>query len=96
MVEPLEQVIDGLKEQLRTRHILRLQKGECQVETGFVWSDLLTSLERAADHSSNIAGCVIDADQHRLDLHQTLRAVRQESEDFRQAYRAYVEKYALS
>ena len=95
-VEALEQVIDGLKEQLRTRHILRLQKGECQVETGFVWSDLLTSLERAADHSSNIAGCVIDADQHRLDLHQTLRAVRQESEDFRQAYRAYVEKYALS
>ncbi|MDO4373022.1 MAG: Na/Pi cotransporter family protein [Clostridia bacterium] len=95
-VEPLKEVIDGLKEQLRTRHILRLQKGECQVETGFVWSDLLTSLERAADHSSNIAGCVIDADQHRLDLHQTLRAVRQESEDFRQAYRAYVEKYALS
>ena len=95
-VEPLKEVVDGLKEQLRTRHILRLQKGECQVETGFVWSDLLTSLERAADHSSNIAGCVIDADQHRLDLHQTLRAVRQESEDFRQAYRAYVEKYALS
>ena len=95
-VEPLKEVIDGLKEQLRTRHILRLQKGECQVETGFVWSDLLTSLERAADHSSNIAGCVIDADQHRLDLHQTLRAVRQESEDFRQVYRAYVEKYALS
>ena len=95
-VEPLKEVIGGLKEQLRTRHILRLQKGECQVETGFVWSDLLTSLERAADHSSNIAGCVIDADQHRLDLHQTLRAVRQESEDFRQAYRAYVEKYALS
>ena len=60
MVEPLEQVIDQLKEQLRTRHILRVQKGDCSIDAGFAWSDLLTNLERTADHCSNIAGCVID------------------------------------
>lgn len=94
-VEPLRQVIDDRKEQLRTHHILRLQKGECGVETGFVWSDLLTSLERVAGHCSNIAGCIIDARQHRLDLHQTLRSASAESPAFREDYRRFAEKYIL-
>ena len=55
LVEPLEQVIDTLKEQMRTRHILRMQQGHCSIEAGFVWSDLLTNLERTSDHCSNIA-----------------------------------------
>ena len=59
-VEPLEEVIDGLKEQMRTRHILRLQQRECSIDAGFVWSDLLTNLERCADHCSNIAGCILE------------------------------------
>lgn len=59
-VEPLEQVVDDLKNELRTRHILRMKKGECSIEAGFVWSDLLTDLERASDHCSNIALCVLD------------------------------------
>ena len=54
-VEPLKQVIVALKEQMRTRHILRMQQGHCSIEAGFVWSDLLTDLERTADHCSNIA-----------------------------------------
>ena len=59
-VEPLEQVVDDLKDELRTRHILRMKKGECSIEAGFVWSDLLTNLERASDHCSNVALCVLD------------------------------------
>ena len=59
-VEPLEQVIDQLKESMRTRHIRRLQQGGCSIELGFILSDLLTGLERTSDHCSNIAGCVID------------------------------------
>jgi phosphate:Na+ symporter len=59
-VEPLEYVIDQLKEQLRTHHILRLQQGECTMEAGFVWSDLLTSLERVSNHCTNIARCVME------------------------------------
>ncbi len=94
-VEPLEQVIDGLKEQLRTRHILRMQQGSCSIEAGFVWSDLLTNLERTSDHCSNIAGCIIDTDSHNLNLHETLREARTEDEDFRSQFRSYAKKYAL-
>ena len=95
MVEPLEQVIDHLKEQLRTRHILRLQKGACTIDAGFAWFDLLTNLERTADHCSNIAGCVIDAARDSLNLHQSLRDVRDNSEEFQRQYQAYRHKYAL-
>lgn len=67
--EPLEQIVDELKETLRTRHILRLQKGDCSVDAGFVWSDLLTNLERVADHCSNISGCVLDTVGHTMNIH---------------------------
>lgn len=63
-VKALEQVIDELKERCRTSHIHRLQKGRCSVEAGFVWSDILTDLERAADHCDNIARSVLCDPQH--------------------------------
>ena len=94
-VEPLEQVVDTLKEQLRNRHILRLQKGECTIELGFVWSDLLTSLERVADHCSNIAGCVIEMSHDSLDVHEYLDNVKAGGPGFLRAYEAYAQKYAL-
>ena len=94
-VEPLEEVIDKLKEQMRTRHILRMQRGACSIEAGFVWSDLLTDLERISDHCSNIAGCVLDAAQHNLNLHETLRTVRREDADFRTRLAADAETYRL-
>lgn len=94
-VEPLEQVIDDLKEQMRTRHILRLQQGQCSIETGFVWCDLLTDLERTSDHCSNIAGCVIDAAQHDLNLHETLRSVRHSDGTYRRRLDACAEVYRL-
>ena len=94
-VEPLEQVIDRLKERLRTRHILRLQKGGCTIDAGFAWLDMLTDLERTADHCSNIAGCVIDAARDNLNLHQSLREFRDGSEEFQERYRDYTRKYTL-
>jgi len=94
-VEPLEQVIDALKEKMRTRHILRMQQGQCSIEAGFVWSDLLTDLERTSDHCSNIAGCVIDAAQHNLNLHETLHAIRHSDENFQRRFRSYLEAYSL-
>lgn len=95
LVEPLEQVIDQLKEQLRTRHILRLQQGVCTIGTGFAWSDLLTDLERTADHCSNIAGSVIDAAGGGMDLHRSLRELRSDGAEFSARFRRYGEKYAL-
>lgn len=94
-VEPLEQVIDQLKEQLRTRHILRLQKGDCTIDAGFTWLDLLTNLERTADHCSNIAGCVIDTAHDTMNLHQSLRETRNSSMAFQEQYREYSRKYTL-
>ncbi len=94
-VEPLEQVVDTLKEQLRNRHILRLQRGECTIELGFVWSDLLTDLERVADHCSNIGGCVIEMSHGSLDVHEYLDYIKGGSIAFQRAYNAYARKYAL-
>ena len=94
MVEPLEGVIDDLKEKLRGAHILRMQQGKCSIEAGFVWSDLLTNLERVSDHCSNVAGCLLDmADA--LALHEVLRAARTENSDYDARLAAYAEKYAI-
>ena len=95
-VEPLEQVIDSLKEQLRTRHIIRMQEGLCSIEVGFVWSDMLTNLERVSDHCSNIAGCVIDTAQHNLNTHELLRATKKGNSDYDRRYAEYAEKYAIA
>ncbi|MBR4872786.1 MAG: Na/Pi cotransporter family protein [Clostridia bacterium] len=96
MVEPLEEVIDDLKEKLRANHITRLQQGACTIEAGFVWADLLTDLERAADHCSNIAACVIDLAHRNMNLHETLRATRESDKEFEEMYHAYAERFALS
>ena len=94
-VEPLEQVIDDLKEKMRVHHILRLQQGSCSIETGFIWSDLLTALERVGDHCSNIAGSVVDAYHHDMNTHEALRSARVENERFGEQYTAYAAKYSL-
>ena len=93
--EPLEQIVDEMKEMLRTRHILRLQKGECSVDAGFVWSDLLTNLERVADHCSNISGCVLDTVVHTMNIHQNQRLLRNNEEDYRQELQKLRAKYKV-
>ena len=90
-VEPLEQIIDNLRELLRTNHIKRLQKGECSIEGGFVWADLLTNLERTSDHCSNIAACVLDAAD--MELHRSVREMKSDSLDYKQKYEMYAAKY---
>ena len=94
-VEPLEEVIDGLKEQMRTRHILRMQQGACSIEAGFVWSDLLTSLERVSDHCSNIAGAVIDLTSQDIANLDVLRSAKVDYSHFGELFTAYTAKYTL-
>ena len=95
-VEPLEEVIDDLKEKMRTHHILRLQQGLCSIETGFIWSDLLNALERTSDHCSNIAGCIIDLHNHNMNTHEAIRSAKIDYSAFGQLYTAYAEKYRLA
>lgn len=94
-IEPLEQVIDDLKEAMRNAHVLCLKKGVCSIETGFIWLDLLTSLERAADHCSNIAICIVDAAVNSMNLHHSLSVMKEESSYYKTQYAFYSEKYAL-
>ncbi len=91
--EPLEQVINKLKEELRTRHFIRLQNRECSVAAGFIWSDLLTNLERVSDHCSNISGCVLDTAGRNMNMHENQRSIRDSKEDFEQRYHMYLVKY---
>jgi phosphate:Na+ symporter len=94
-VEPLEQVIDDLKDKLRSNHIVRMQAGNCSIEVGFIWSDLLTNLERVSDHCSNIAGCVIEMSHDSLALHEYLKEVKTERPDYKRMYKEYSEKYSV-
>lgn len=95
-VEPLEQVIDGLKSMLRDRHIVRLADGECTVEAGFIWGDLLTNLERTSDHCSNIATCLIDATHHNMNAHEYKQSLIDNNPKFDEKFKLYGEKYQLS
>ncbi|WP_273401100.1 Na/Pi cotransporter family protein [Traorella massiliensis] len=94
MVEPLMQAIDTLKEELRTRHIQRLQREECSIEAGFVWTDVLTNLERISRHCSSIARNVIDISLEDINLHEYLRNMRNNNETFKENYLLYLNKYS--
>ncbi len=97
LVEPLEEVIDNLKKEMRRRHTQRLQKNECTIELGFVYSDIVVNLERVADHCSNIAACLLEIDQERLGMHEYLENLKDGSvDDFNNNYQLFSMKYALS
>ena len=96
LVEPLEQVVDYLRDQIKLRHTIRLQKSLCSIELGFILSDILTNLERVSDHCSNVAGCMIEMARHEtLDIHNYLHGVREEGEEYKAKYAEYMDKYAL-
>ncbi len=89
-VEPLEEVIDRLKENYRSSHIKRLQRGECTIEAGFVWSDILTNLERTSDHCANIAQSILDGEHHMLHTHVSGHA---NQEIYNMHYDIFVKEY---
>ena len=96
LVEPLEQTIDILVEQIKLHHILRLQKSECTIDHGFVLSDILTNLERTADHCSNIAACITEISENAsFDMHKYLDDIRNDTDEFKSNFKLYKNKYSL-
>ena len=95
-VEPLEQVIDSLKVELKNRHVRRLQEGKCTIELGFVLSDILNNYERISDHCSNIAVCMIQIKDSAMDTHGYLNEVKTSGEPrFTGYYNRFTDKYTL-
>ena len=94
-VEPLEQVIDDLKTLLRNSHIARLKQGACTVETGFIWSDLITSFERVSDHCSNVAVGIIDVSEHTMNAHEVIKNLKEANADYSDKYKEYSSKYSV-
>ena len=93
-VEPLEETVDRLIEEIRVRHIQRLQKGECTIRLGFVLNDLLTNFERVSDHCSNIAVSIIEEHNGEADRHAYLHSVKAGG-DFSADLDRDLEKYRL-
>lgn len=95
-VEPLEEVVDTLRTEMKTRHIQRLQDKKCTIEHGFIFTDLLTDLERVSDHCSNIAVSLIQLSDNSLDNHQYLNTLKSgDNEDFFNQYKELSMKYLL-
>lgn len=95
-VEPLEEVIDNLNVILKANHVSRLQRGECTTLLGFVFTDLITSFERIADHCSNIAISIIQSKKNAYDAHIYLDKLRaSDDREFRELYAEYQKKYAI-
>ena len=95
-VEPLEQVVDDLRDAIKLKHIRRLQEGRCTIELGFVLNDLLTDLERVSDHCSNIAGLVIEMTHSEMDIHKYLKKIKKSPDsEFSKLYEAYTNEYKI-
>lgn len=95
-VEPLEQVIDGLRDTLKSNHINRLQRGECTMQIGFVFSDILTDYERVSDHCSNIAAYTLQGETLKLDNHKYLNRIKSQNNGaFKSDFERYEEKYSI-
>ena len=95
-VEPLEEIIDGLCDEMKSHHVERLQQGLCTLNQGLVFNDLLTNYERVADHCSNIAVAVIEVESDSFDTHEYLNSVKAVKDaSFARFYDEYKQKYSI-
>lgn len=95
-IEPLEQVINNLKAQLRAKHAKRMSDGECSIENGMLFFDIINSFERIADHCSNLAVCIIELSQGSYKTHSYLKGVKtSDNKYFMESFEEYLNKYAV-
>lgn len=93
-IEPLEEVVDDLSDELKRRHVIRLKEGRCTIEMGFVLTDMTTSLERIADHCSNIGVSILESSEENMGRHAYSHSMkREDTEEFQERYEHYRELY---
>lgn len=93
-VEPLEEVVDNMIVELKNRHIDRLQAGECTVQLGYIFQDILVNLERISDHCSNIAGSLIEIDE-KASIHEYWVTTKESDQEFRRLFAQYTDEYYI-
>ena len=96
-VEPLEEIIDEIRDAIKLNHVIRLQKSECTIEHGFVLSDILNNFERVSDHCSNIAGCIaeLSVSDDNFEMHKYISSVKNDGENFEKMVSEYRAKYSV-
>ncbi len=95
-VEPLEELIDNLCDEMKLHHIDRLQSGECTLNHGFAFNDLLTNCERVSDHCSNIAVAMIELESDSFDTHEYITSVMaMHSHSFDEYYAEYSKEFQI-
>ena len=94
-LEPLEQVVDKLIAVIKDHHIVRMGKGKCTIEMGFILSDLLNNYARISDHCSNVAVALIEVEHNSFDTHKYLNDVKYGSESFAKTFQSFADKYAI-
>ena len=96
-VEPLEEIIDEIRDAIKLNHVIRLQKSECTIEHGFVLSDILNNFERVSDHCSNIAGCIaeLSVSEDNFEMHKYISSVKNDGENFEKMVSEYRAKYSI-
>ncbi len=93
-IEPLEQIIDKLQYKMKSNHIKRLQDSNCTIELGFIFSDFITNCERASDHCSNIAACILEISNDSFGSHEYIHNIHHE-QAFEELYQEYKSRYRL-
>lgn len=94
-VEPLEEVVDQIHTKLKSRHVKRLQAGKCTIELGFIFTDILTALERISDHCSNIAVCIVQVNDDNFETHEYLRTVKTSGAEFDNEVEKFQQQFKL-
>ena len=95
-VEPLEEVIDKLKKQLKNRHLKRIEEGRCSVDQGFLYLDIINALERMADHCASLAVSMIELESGEYNVHEYTRELKESDKEFIENLDSYLEKYSLN
>lgn len=95
-VEPLEEAVDKLKKKLKNRHLKRIEEGKCSVDQGFLYLDLINSMERIADHCSDLALSMIELESGDYNIHTYVRDIKETDKDFIENLDSYLEKYSLN
>ena len=95
-IEPLRELIGMLCDELKMRHVDRLQSGKCGISQGFAFNDLLTNIERVSDHCSNVAVAMIELESRNFDTHEYLKSLREmRNTEYKRYFEEYEQKYSI-